>query len=136
KDSNGPPRSVRLFSVDRDHNRGTPVTFDHSRRGDSDHSPMPAVAVDHQTKRISQGRIFRKSLLDCIHNSTLFFLALAVQLVETLGDLARAFWIFHYEELDDIRSDVHAARRIDSRRNAKCNLLGTQWLAAQLSDFK
>ena len=92
KCANGSARAVRFFAVARDHQRRTAITFDHARGGNSDHSAMPAVAVDDQAERIAAALALLEARVDRFEDPAFFCLALAVELVEFVGDLTGACW--------------------------------------------
>src|SRR5690348_7137410 len=128
---NGSPRAVRFFAIARHDQSGPAIALDHPGCRDANDATMPAVAVDHHAVSFPQGGIFRETLLDGIDNSAFLLLALAVELVETLGNVFRAGSVFCAEEIDYLAGDVHTASSIDTWRNAKRDFSGAERLAAE-----
>src|SRR5258707_527781 len=116
--------AVRFFSVLRYHYRRAAIALDHSRRGNTNHAAMPALAVNHHAKRVTQGCVISKLLLNGFHDAAFFFLALSVEFVETLCDFASLRPVLGAEKIDHIAGDVHAPSGVDSRSVAKGNFAG------------
>src|SRR5581483_11308000 len=102
KTRNGPARAVRFAGiVAGDDQCRTPVPLHHARGGDADHATMPAVAVHHQAVGLARAG-FGQQLLDLLDDARLFLLALTVELVELLRQLARAGRVARAEQLDHV----------------------------------
>src|SRR5271165_5355031 len=85
KRTDGPARAVGFVAIAGNHQRGTAITLDYARGRNSDHSPVPSVAVDHQAEGIEQRGFLLESRIDGIENSALLCLTVAVELVKLVG---------------------------------------------------
>src|SRR5215469_9400557 len=97
------------------------VALNHASRRDADDAAVPSLAINHDAVCIAEFRFLFEALRDGLENSALFFLALAVELVEATGDFFRAYGIFHAEELYNVTGNVHAAGGVQTRRDAESN---------------
>ena len=64
--------------------------------------------------RSSSSRVY-----DLLQHDGLRVAPFLIQPVELDGDFVRALRVFRREELDDLRSHIHAPGRVNPRRNAK-----------------
>ena len=115
---------MRLLTIARDHKRRTSVTLDHAGGSDSDHAAVPTFAVDHDAECVAKSRFFFEVSDDRLQDAALFLLPVAVELIELVGQLTSADWIFDVEQFNDVAGNVHAASGVDARRNTKCNFAG------------
>jgi hypothetical protein len=86
---------------------------------------MPAFAIDHHAKGVSQGSVFIDASMDRCENTPLFLLSLGIKLVEPLRNLSRTLRVFDAEKLDHIASHIHAAGGVNAGRDAKSNFAGS-----------
>ncbi len=134
--ADGSARTVSLFAIAGNHQRRTAVAFDYASRRDSDDSAMPAVTVDHQAEGIQQRGLLFEARIDGFDNSAFFGLAIGVELIELVCDLASARRVFHAEEFDHVAGNIHAAGGVNSWRYAKSNFTRGEWSANDLCDFE
>src|SRR5437762_13397900 len=127
---------MSFFAVHRNHQRRPAVSLYNPSCGNSDHPAMPTVAIDHRTECFPQQRVVGHLLLDGLHNPSLFFLTIGVELVQPERYFARWSRLLNTEQFDNFACDVHAAGSIDSWRDAKRNFARSQWLAAKLRNLK
>src|SRR5580704_1427645 len=120
----------------RNHQGWTPVALHHPGGSDADYAAVPALAIDHDAESFAQSRIFFETHCDRLQNSALFFLTVAVQLVEAIGNFARPRWIFYAEKLDHVPGYIHTPGGVDAGRDAERNFSGGKRPAAELRKFK
>ncbi len=119
KCGNGAPRTVRFPSFARQYQRWTSIFLDYAGRGDPDHTPVPPFAFDHHAIGISQGGLFFQPALNAFEDAAFFVLAICVEPIESRGNFAGAFDIFHAEKFHYIAGSIHPSGSIQARRNAK-----------------
>ena len=107
----GPAGAVRLLAIARDDQRRAPSSLHHSRRADADHAAMPALAVDDHAVALAQRGVAIQALVDLRHDALLFRLALGVEPVEMLGQLAGARFVARREQLDHVAGPRPCVRR-------------------------
>src|SRR5437879_8590377 len=112
----GAARTIGVFTVSGDHECGPGVSLNHTTCCDTNHAAMPPIAIEHNTECIAKIRFRFEARLDLLHDAPLFFLALAIELVEAGGKFPSAGRILHTEQVDNVEGHVHASRRIESRR--------------------
>src|SRR5436190_23397449 len=112
KCGNRSSRSMRFLAIARDHECRPSVSLDDTRCRNPNDPAMPAVAINHHAERVPQNCILAYALLDRIDNAPLFLLALAVELVEALGNLLRLCCFLGAEQIDDVARNVHPSRSV------------------------
>ena len=108
-----------LFAFTRNNECRARVTLDDARCRNADDAAMPAVAIDHHAVRLAQRGLTGEPLLNALDDVPLLVLSVGIELIEASGNFARAFQIFHAEQIDHIARHVHAAGGIQSRRDAE-----------------
>src|SRR5262249_45361562 len=132
----GSPGSIRLIFLAGDNQYGTTMFFHDARRGNPDHAPVPAFAVDDNAKRIANCRFFREPLFDAFDEAALFVLPLGIELIEPPRDLPRAVGVFDTEQFDYVAGSVHATGGVETRRDAEANFGGGERAAVrEFSNF-
>jgi hypothetical protein len=122
KAGNGTPRTMRLFSVARNHHRRTLVAIHQPRRADADHSAVPAFSVQHQAEGGGElGRLFQLRRYG-FQNARFYLLAVAVQAVQVLGNFKCAGGDFLRKQVNHVASNIHSSRRIHARSETECDI--------------
>ena len=114
--------ALRGSVFDAEDEDGTMVPLDHAARDDADNSPVPSFAREHE-----RGVVIGHELLDALvenrqRDLSFGLLAILIEVVELSGNRAGAVRVVGCEELDDIARARHAARGVDARRDAECDL--------------
>src|SRR5215470_19625133 len=112
---NGPAGAVGFVAVPRNDKRRPAVALHDASSRDADHAPVPAVAVNDDAVSIPQSRFLCEARINLLQNSTLFFLALAIQLVEPGGEFAGTPGVFDTEEFNNVASYIHASCGVQAR---------------------
>src|SRR5690349_5621117 len=92
-----PARTMRCISIAGNHKRRTAVALNDARRTDSDYTSVPTFAIDHRAKGIAQACILGYPLLNCLHNTALFFLTVGVELIQAQSNITCLFRILGAE---------------------------------------
>ena len=72
-----------------------------------------------------------------MQDAALFLLAVAIELVEFVGNLTGPRGVLHAEEFDDVAGHIHPARSVDARRDAEGDFPGVERPAVgEFRDFE
>ena len=63
KCGNRPARAVCLLAIARNHQRRAAITLHHPRSCDADYAAVPALAINHNAKRLPQSRVFLRNVM-------------------------------------------------------------------------
>src|SRR5258708_26143456 len=117
-------RAVPDIAIQRDDDARPIQTLGDLRRRQANHAAMPAVAGDDGGMRLRLALNAALKFFDgTIEDFALRFFAFVVARVQMFSQMPRPFSRLSVEQLDDGTRRVHAARRIDSRPNAKSQVV-------------
>ena len=83
---------------------------------------MPAVAISDQQPIRGELGVGGQQGLDCGERGRFGVAALAIQAIEFGGQLSRAGQVARREQLDHVRSNIHAAGGVDARSKSEGNI--------------
>src|SRR5262245_35986548 len=138
KGSDGTARAVGLAVFAGNHQGGLAVALHHPCGDYANDAAMPAFAVEDEAVGIELRGIPLQTLLNLFHDALLLPLAVSVELVELLGQLARPGCVANGKQLNDVAGYIHASGSVQARRNAESHVAAGEAPLArrQIGDFQ
>src|SRR5437867_1428778 len=122
----GTSGAVRFPTITGEYQSGSPVAFHYTGSDDSNYASVPCLAIHDHAVCISQPRRVLDALVSFLNNARLFGLAFPVQMIKTSGQFSSPRHVLNSKQVDDIASHVHSSGSIQTRRQAKRDVGGSQ----------
>src|SRR3954469_6052064 len=126
--ANGAAGAVGFVAVAGQDDGGTTIFFDDTGCGNADHATMPTFAIHDDAVGVTKFGTRLQRRIDLFEDARFFTLAIAVQLVQLLREIARFGGIAGAEEVDDVAGDVHASGGVETGRDAEGDVAGADGL--------